>query len=92
MKNKLTLISDRLAASQPIPGTEPDYIAPKTGLYYQVDVSGLIKGWLKSPETNHGICISDTGTFRKQVYTMDKRYYSSSRTEHPPQITLYWMK
>lgn len=66
------------------------YAPPRLGMYYHVDMTEIVGEWLRFPERNFGIRLSEPVAKDGTPYTWNNRRFASSRSAYPPQLIIEW--
>ncbi len=71
-------------------GDGKTYGPPRLGMYYHVDMTEIVGEWLRFPERNFGIRLSEPVAKDGTPYTWNNRRFASSRSAYPPQLIIEW--
>lgn len=63
---------------------------PQVGIYYQADVTSIVREWLAHPESNHGFVLLEPRDEAGHAFTRDRRVFGASRSANPPQLVIEW--
>lgn len=69
---------------------EMPWTPPQIGIYYQADVTAIVRQWLADPASNHGFVLLEPRDEAGHAFTQDRRIFAASRSATPPQLVMEW--